>query len=137
MNGKLKALLLLMVMYGLGVASGVAYQHYRFHRFPNPHTAFADRRLKRLKSQLHLSDEQDKALSQIFAQAHERALQINEEVSWDLADIHKDTVQAIQKVLTPDQQATFDKLHQKYHVHNKQMPPDNYDDEPPSPEAHS
>jgi len=51
MNGKIKAVLLLAVMYGLGAASGIAWQRYRFHRFPNGHMMFADRRLKRLGAQ--------------------------------------------------------------------------------------
>lgn len=114
MSGKIKAVILLAVMYVLGVASGIAWQHYRFHRFPNAHTVFADRRLKRLKSQLNLTDEQSQKMEAIFQKAHERAMQVNEEVSWDLADIHRDTVKAIEGILTPVQMAEFQKLHQKF-----------------------
>jgi Spy/CpxP family protein refolding chaperone len=128
MNGKVKAVLLLAVMYGLGAASGIAWQRYRFHRFPNAHMMFADRRLKRLKSQLNLTTDQEVAMRDIFQKAHERAMQVNEEVSWDLADIHKDTVNAIEKILTPVQLAKFEKLHQKFHDQHKHIPPDDFDE---------
>src|SRR5437868_13305980 len=105
MSGKIKAVALLIVMYGLGAASGIFWQRYRFHRFPNHHAMFADRRLKRLSSQLQLTPEQETTMRDIFQKAHERAMQVNEEVSWDLADIHKDTVKAIEKILTPVQLA--------------------------------
>jgi Spy/CpxP family protein refolding chaperone len=134
MNGKIKAVLLLAVMYGLGVASGMAWQHYRFHRFPNPHTMFADRRLSRLKSQLNLTTDQETAMRGIFQKAHERAVQVNEEVSWDLADIHKDTVKAIEKILTPVQLAKFEKLHQKFHDQHKHIPSDDFDEPEATPQ---
>src|ERR1700687_5255224 len=82
MNGKLKAVLLLGVMYGLGAVSGVAWQRYRFHHYWNPHTMFAERRIKRLTSQLKLSPEQEQSVRGIIQKAHERAVQVNEEVSW-------------------------------------------------------
>ena len=56
--------------------------------------------------------------------AHDRATEINEEVSWDLADIHRDSVQAIRQVLTPDQMKQFEKLHKKAHDKNKHLPED-------------
>jgi Spy/CpxP family protein refolding chaperone len=128
MNGKIKAVLLLAVMYGLGAISGIAWQRYRFHRFPNAHMMFADRRLKRLKSQLNLTTEQETSMRDIFQKAHERAMQVNEEVSWDLADIHKDTVKSIEKILMPVQLAKFEKLHQKYHEKHKNNPSDDLDE---------
>src|SRR5207302_157192 len=113
MSGKLQAVLLLGLMYGLGAASGAAWQRYHFHHYWNPHTMFAERRLKHLSAKLKLSPAQEEAMRQIFQKAHERAMQVNEEVSWDLADIHKDTVKAIQGILTPAQWVEFEKLHQK------------------------
>ena len=124
MSGKLQAVLLLGFMFGLGFASGIAWHRYQLHRFPSAHTAFAAHRIKRLKSQLHLSDEQEQALEKIFQKAHERAVQVNEEVAWDLADIHRDTVKAISAILTPVQMAEFQKLHQKFHEKHRHFPTD-------------
>jgi len=137
MSGKIKAVVLLIVMYGLGAASGIAWQRYRFHRFPNRHAMFADRRLKRLTSQLHLTTEQETEMRDIFQKAHERAVQVNEEVSWDLGDIHKDTVKAIQKILTPAQLAEFEKLHQKFHDRHKHIPSDDLDEPAGTPQTSS
>ena len=122
MNGKIKAVLLLVVMFGLGIASGIAWQRYRFHRFPRTHAAFANRRLKHLKTQLNLTRQQEDAMRQIFQKAHERAVEINEEVSWDLADIHRDTVKAIRGILTPVQLVKFEKLHRSFHRRHRNSP---------------
>jgi Spy/CpxP family protein refolding chaperone len=124
MTGKWKAVFLLIVMYALGVASGIAWQQYCFHHFWNPQTMFAERRVKRLKSQLNLTADQEQAIRDIFHKAHERAVQVNEEVSWDLADIHTDSVKAIEQILTPEQKQKFEKLHRKYHARHKHMPMD-------------
>jgi Spy/CpxP family protein refolding chaperone len=138
MNGKLKAVLLLGVMYGLGIASGMAWQGYRFHHMSNPHSMFAERRLKKLSSQLKLTPTQEQAIRDIFQKAHERAVQVNEEVSWDLADIHKDSVKAIKEVLTPTQAAEFEKMHQKFHTRHKNLPDDDdEDDNSQAPVHHS
>ena len=127
MSGKFQAVLLLGLMYGLGAASGVAWQRYCYHHYGNPHTLFAERRLKHLSARLKLSPAQEESVRQIFQKAHERALQVNEEVSWDLADIHREAVRAIQGILTPVQMAEFEKLHQKFHSKHKHIPMD--DDE--------
>src|ERR1700733_10082064 len=103
MSGKLKAILLMAVMFGLGVGSGIAWQTYQFRRMPHSHTMFAERRIKHMVSDLKLSAAQEQSLRTIFEKANERATQVNEEVSWDLADIHRDSVQAIRKILTPEQ----------------------------------
>jgi len=128
MSGKFKAVLLLGLMFGLGAGSGVAWQSYRFHHLRDPHAMFAERRLKHLSSRLKLSPEQEQSLRQIFEKAHERAVQVNEEVSWDLADIHRDTVSAIRKILTPVQTTEFEKLHQKFHSKHKHIPADDDED---------
>jgi len=114
MSGKVKATLLLLAMYGLGLLSGMAWQNYRNPRF-NFHPMYASRRIRRLKKELQLTPDQEKALAEIFKKAHERAKQVNEEVSWDLADIHRDSVAAIKNVLTPKQSAVFDEMHKRFH----------------------
>ena len=133
MNGKVKAILLLGVMFGLGVVSEIAWQRYRLHQFPVSRSLFAAHRVERLKKQLDLTPEQENALRQIFQTAHERAMQINEEVSWDLADIHKDTVKAINAVLTLQQREKFEKLHQKFHENHRHFPTDEDDGTPGPP----
>lgn len=114
MTGKVKATLLLLAMYALGLLSGVVWQNYRNPRF-SIHQRYASRRIQKLKKELKLTPDQEKALAEIFKKAHERAKQVNEEVSWDLADIHRDSVAAIKNVLTPEQCAKFDQLHKRYH----------------------
>ena len=133
MNGKLKAIVVLVAMYVFGAVSGMAWQsyRYRFHHWSPMHTMFAERRVKRLAARLHLSPTQEQAMRDIFEKAHERANEINEEVSWDLADVHRDSVEAIRKVLTPDQQREFDQMHRHYHEGHPHMPDD--DLEPPPP----
>ena len=132
MNGKLKAFLLLGVMFALGAASGIAWQTMRNqHDGFMRHAIYTEHRIKRLKSQLKLSPVQEQALRDIFQKANERASQINEEVSWDLADIHRESVQAIRQVLTPDQAREFEKLHRKFHRSHPHVPDDS--DEPEAP----
>ena len=115
MRPKIKACLLLVVMFGLGVLSGSAWQSYRASHAPAVHHAYASHRLRKLSRQLHLTSEQEKALRQILAKAHQRASEINEEVSWDLADIHHDAVKEIHQVLTPEQSREFDLIGRRSH----------------------
>jgi len=124
MNGKIKAVVLLGLMYGFGVTSGIAWQSYQNRHFASPRAIFAERRIKRLEAQLRLSPTQVQAMHDIFQRAHERATQINEEVSWDLSDIHRDSVKAIREILTPDQVKKFDTLHKRSHLNNRDLPSD-------------
>ena len=121
MNCKFKAVLMLAVMYGLGVASALVWQACQDHRPFARHSAFAEHRILKLKKQLNLTPDQEQAMRRIFETAHERATQINEEVSWDLAEIHHDSVVAIRKILTPDQARDFEKLHSQYPLHHQPM----------------
>ena len=133
MNGKLKAIIVLIMMYAFGAVSGVAWQSYHNHHWEPVHVMFAEHQIKRLTSRLHLSPVQEQALRDILEKAHERATQINEEVSWDLADVHRDSVDAIRKILTPDQQREFDKMHRQFHEHHHPMPADDLDSPPATP----
>ena len=110
----------------------MAWQSYHDHRWEPMHAMFAERRVKRLASRLHLSANTGTGPEGIFEKAHDRATQINEEVSWDLADVHRDSVEAIRKILTPDQQQEFDKMHRQFHEHHHHMPADDLES-PPTP----
>ena len=113
MTAKAKVALLLGFVYGLGLASGVAWHSYHvWHHWPG---RFVERRIEHLSRELHLTPEQEVAVRDAIREAHERTRQVNEEVSWDLDDIHRDTVQTIQKVLTPAQQREFERLHRRMH----------------------
>jgi hypothetical protein len=136
MNGKLKAIVVLLVMYVLGAVSGVAWQSYRGHRWEPMHVMFADRRIKRMTSRLNLTPAQQQAMKDVLEKAHERATQINEEVSWDLADVHRESVESIRKILTPDQMREFDKMHRHFHESHHHMPDDDMD-APPAAKATS
>jgi len=125
MSGKLKAILLLAAMYGLGAASGVLWHEHREHsRYFEPQGPFAERRIKKLSNQLHLSPVQEKAVRDIFEKAHARASEVNQSVRSEISTIHRDSVQAIREILTPDQAREFDKIHEKYHTRHKHMPAD-------------
>ena len=116
MSGKLKASGLVIFVFCLGILSGACWQSYRMvHHLPGH---FAERRITRLSHQLHLSREQELALRDVFQTAHERAQQVNEEVAWDLDDIHEDSVGAINKILTPEQKKEFDRIHRRIHAHH-------------------
>jgi len=114
MGGKLKASLLLVAMFLLGALAGSSWQTYRFQR-RMLHPALMSRGLQRLQKELQLTPRQTAAIQDIFDKAHERARQVNEEVSWDLSDIHHDSVQAIRQILTPEQRREFERLHRRAH----------------------
>lgn len=113
MGGKLKASVALAIMFSLGVLAGYSWRDWQAER--ESHQAFATRRVERLKRDLHLTEDQQKAIQDIFARAHERAQQVNEEVSWDLQDIRRQSVDAIKQVLTPEQNKTFETMHKRRH----------------------
>src|SRR4051812_5406352 len=109
MSGKLKAGLLLVLFYGIGIASGMAWQRYRVQNWPKHSSMYAEHRVDRMRKALKLTDSQASALKEIFQKAHARADQVNEKVTWELAQIHRDSVEAIRAVLTPEQLTQFEK----------------------------
>ena len=109
----MKAALLVLFAYGLGLMSGAVLRTYQvLHHFPG---GYQERRIAHLSRELNLDPQQEVALRDVFRAADERAQQINEEVAWDLEDIHQDSVQAIDKILTPQQAAHFHNLHKRQH----------------------
>ena len=127
MGDKLKASLLLVVMFALGALAGMSYQSCRTHR-RWAHRHFVERRLDRLKKDLKLTDAQEKAVRDILQRAHQKASQVDEEVAWDLADIHRSSIKELRAVLTPDQQKEFDKFHRGMHARRHRVM-----DDAPSP----
>src|SRR6266513_2222700 len=114
MGPKVKAVSLLFAMYGLGLLSGVAWDDYKNqHR---THPVFADRRIRRLKKDLDLSPWQEQVLREIVQDARDRAQDVSDAVNFDLAQIHEDSLEAIQELLTPEQRQRFDNFHKKSHV---------------------
>ncbi len=124
MNGKSKAILFLGVMYGLGAASGVLWKCRHDHRDFWKSPDFVERRVKKMASRLHLSAEQVQTVRGIIEKSHERARQVNERMTQELSVIHRDSVQSIRQVLTPDQAQEFEKMHQKFHDKHKHIPAD-------------
>jgi hypothetical protein len=92
---------------------------------------FEKHRMNRMSKDLHLSPEQKASIRTIFEKAHERARQVNEEVSWDLSEIHRDSVQAIQQVLTPEQRQRFEQIRRR-HAH-RPPPMDHFGPPPGGP----
>ena len=66
MSGKLKAVILLGLLYGLGLISGFAWQRYCFHRWPMRPGLYAEHRVERLKRKLNLTPDQETAIKAIF-----------------------------------------------------------------------
>ena len=114
MAAKLKAAGLLLLMFILGTVSGIAWQmqasHKPWHRWGN-----VEHRMARLKKELHLSTWQEQALREIIEDAHDRAKDLHEAVDLDMAEIHQDSINAIQLLLNPDQQKQFEKIHARHH----------------------
>lgn len=116
MGGKLKAVSLLAVMYALGAVSGAAWHTYHSERPAVVRKSSVDRRMNRLKKALHLSPWQEQALKEIINDAHERAVDVHDQASLDVAQIHDDSLEAIRALLTPEQQELFEKLHDRSHA---------------------
>lgn len=125
MGGRLKAFSLIVLGFALGAIAGMEWQRYQIGRLP-PFT-YESPRLRHMYDELGLSPEQDKQMDDIFARAHARATQINEEVSWDLAEVHRDSLTAIQAILTPEQRVRFEairhRLREKHGIHKKPLEP--------------
>lgn len=113
MGSKLRAGFFLAVMYGLGIVTGGVLQNFQ-HARPGRGGPFAAHRVERLKKELKLSPEQEKAVQEIFSKAQEKAKQVNEEVSWDLRDIRKESMEAIRKLLDPEQEKKFNEMQQRF-----------------------
>lgn len=123
MGGRLKAALVLVAMFALGAFVGVRWERYETYRLPM-YAIYPNPRLQSLYNELALTPDQQKQMDAIFQKAHERATQINEEVAWDLEDVHRDSISAIEAILTPDQRIRFDSLRHrllaKHHHHRPQ-----------------
>lgn len=114
MGGRLKAALILLVMFGLGLVTGRAWERYDALRTPAFQPAKSPR-LQHFYRELGLTPDQEKQMDVIFVKAHERATQINEEVAWDLKEVHNDSLNAIQDILTPEQRTKFDVIRHRLH----------------------
>ena len=123
-SGKAKAILLVGVMYGLGVASGLLWQRRHDHRDFWKSQNFVERRVKKLTSRLHLTPDQSQTVHGIIQKTHERGKQARDHMTQELTIIHRDSVKSIRQVLTPEQIAEFEKMHQKYHARHQDIPAD-------------
>lgn len=122
MGGKLKAAALLVLMYGLGIVSGLAWHTHRIEQ-QGLHRLYVAKRVRRLTHELHLSQAQEQTIKQIIQNAHEQALVIHEEVAPDFSQIHEESLQAIRAVLTPKQQQRFEQLHKMSHTRHQHGEP--------------
>jgi hypothetical protein len=122
MGRRLKPILLLILGFVLGTVAGIEWQRYETNRlppysYPSPH-------LRHIYDELGLSQEQDRQMDAIFKKAHARATQINEEVSWDLTEVHHDSLTAIQAILTPEQRIRFEGIrHRLRDQHSRHLHP--------------
>ena len=73
MSGKLKAVILLGLLYVLGVMSGIAWQKYHGQRWPRHPEMYAERRVERLKRKLDLTPAQVTTIKAIFQKAQAQA----------------------------------------------------------------
>jgi hypothetical protein len=116
MNAKTKATVILLAMYGLGLGTGIAWYRFQKGHDARPSAAI-DRRVKHLSRELRLTSEQEEQARLIFKNARDKARQLNEEVSWDIDDIHRDSVDSLQNILTPQQMVRFESIHRRFHQH--------------------
>ena len=129
MTSKVRASILMVFIFALGAAAGVLWQaeHGPRNRL-GFHPPWKEHRITRLAHDLKLTPSQEESVRRIFQDAHERADQVNEEVAWDLEDIHRDSVEGLKILLTPEQVARFEEIHKKMHRrHHTPM------EEPPGP----
>ena len=126
MDGKLKAAGVLVLMYGLGIASGVAWEMHEARHRP-PHQMFGERRIARLKKELKLSTWQEQTLREIVQDARDRANDIHDAVDYDLAQIRADSIEQIQHLLNPEQREQFEalraRMHRKHRAPEASEPP--------------
>jgi len=118
MGGKLKAGMILFLMYGLGIGSGVAWEvHHSRHQ--SPRQLFGERRIAHLKQKLQLTPWQETTLREIVQDAHERANDVHDGLEYDLAKIKADSLDAIQQLLTPEQRQQFEAMRAKHHAKHR------------------
>ena len=123
-----------LVIFLLGVAAGAlgtglyySYgdSHGRFHHLsPKART---DLIMKRLSSDLDLTDDQQKEIRTFVRQAEDQIAQLKKQSFPQFKAIIDESFASTRKVLNPDQQKILDKLHaemQQFRRKNKDQDPD-------------
>ena len=120
MGGRLKAGLLLLVMFGAGFLTSMTWMHHRQGQLPFQ-SDYPEARMQRLQQALKLNPDQARALENIFEQAHQRAAELNSELAWDLAEIHRDSLGEVRKILSSEQFAKFESMRKKSLKHKPEQ----------------
>jgi len=134
MTNRLKATGLMIFMFLLGVGSDIAWHRCHGGRHPFSGHMMSQQRFARLSHDLQLTPDQEKSVRFIIDNAHARAEQVHGQVEKDLAAIHRDSVDSVRKVLTPQQVVQFEKIHERIHRrHHTPMEGPRGDAPPPPP----
>jgi Spy/CpxP family protein refolding chaperone len=108
MGPKLKATAVLLGVFGLGIVTGIAWQIHAFRHWTPHHNP--ERRIARMKKELDLNPDQEKAVRDILEKAHQRATEVRQDIVKNMTQIRTESVTAIAKILTPDQRVKFEKM---------------------------
>ena len=115
MGAKLKASAVLLVVFGLGIGAGMAWQVHRFHH-KSARNVWGERRIALLKKELQLKPWQEETLREIIQDAHDRAEDIHDAADFDLAKVKAESVEEIQQLLTDEQRQQFNAIRARHHA---------------------
>jgi Spy/CpxP family protein refolding chaperone len=96
-----------------GAAAWFAAPFLRFHH-PRDPERMHQRLMKKFSRELNLSDEQARQVDQIFRASREKMKALHDDAFPKFEALRKETQTAIRALLTPDQQAKFDAMHEKW-----------------------
>ncbi len=107
---RMKSAMMAVVLAGVCGIAAPAFAHEGYDKNPKE-------RAEALTKKLHLSDQQKTQVEQIMTEYHDRAQSLHEQ----LQAMHKEKHAKIRAVLTPEQQAAFDKMDEEKdeHAHDK------------------
>ena len=109
------------LLFGIAVGRFSARWWFRHHWGP-PTEKQLQRRLDRFSARLDLTAAQRTQVEAIFRTKREKMNALFEEIGPKLEAVRNSTTEEIRKLLTPEQQAKFDKFHAKHETEWKESP---------------
>jgi Spy/CpxP family protein refolding chaperone len=112
---KLWVALILIVVFGLGVAAGVFGERYLMHKRPRAasHERTPFPLLEPVAKALALTAEQQDKLRDIFKRSDERMKELDGEIHLRLREVRAQLKSEVDSVLTPEQRAKLEEMIQK------------------------
>jgi hypothetical protein len=115
MGPKLKATLLMVVVFALGLVAGISVDINKGDQWA--HRGFSERRIKKVKHELALNPWQDKVFDEIVEDAKERAEDNRRLMRLGFRSIRRDSMQLVEQLLLPEQRPRFDALRERMRRH--------------------